>query len=756
MLPDARNRHGGDGRRPLSATQPKRRGVPPEVDLDDTRGWWSILRDELRPTPGRLGNALRLLTIALASVAIGEVFRVPEVALLAYFVFIVANNDSGSTVRLALLGGLVLVLATFASILIFMLSLSQPLLRIVLMTCLIFAAGFLTRAATAGPLFFAFGLWTVYQLPDGDQLISSAAQTAYVTGNTTQSSVPDLLVMSPEESLLHSQLWSAFVILVGLAIVLAVNLVWRRDPALVVRNALADRLAAASALCKGVPDAAARLSLLTWQGTTKLLKLNSMTVWLKSDAVPGVDTAALIRAIDRLCLVLLAGSRITAEHHSKTIVQVGKACQEFERQVRGTVPGEPVDLDGLSFAADEQHVTAGLLPLVPLLLESLRSVRAILGGEKPATDDAKSTAASHGILVSDAWSNPDYVHHGLKLTLAAMICYLIERGTNWSGIHTCLVTCFIVALETNGASAHKMVMRIGGCLLGAALGIGTILVLMPLMTDLGDLLLVMTPPLLLAGWVKSGSERSNYVGQQIAIAYYSCVLSGYGPTLNMEGGRDRTIGILLGDIMVFLVFSSIWPVPVAGKVRASVADALVSLGQMVGTAKGRKTTALRKRFDSAIEKSQSLLSDDPYDLASREGRYRRDPSPHRTIDMSLVREIQQLVVPVLVLRSDRLRGQQEQRPGAGDRHNLVSYRDNMEDWFGRAAAYVCNGQEEESISERLPPPPNAGSEQGSDADLPALHASAADAAWCDMLHQDLRHLLDTIASASRKDSISRD
>ena len=730
----------------MSATTPQRDNTPPDVDLNDPRDWSSILLGELRPTPGRLSNTLRLLLVALLSIAIGEFFRMPEVALLAYFAFIVGNNDSGSTVRFSLLAGGMLVVGTFCSILIFMLSLSQPALRIPLMGCLIFATAFLTKASAAGQLFYAVGMWTVYQLPNGDELIVSAAQTPYVSGNTTSASIPDIALMSPEESLLHSQLWSAADILVALTIVVIANLLWRRDPALIVRQAVADRLGAAAALCKGIPDAAERLSSLTWQGTSRLLKLNGMAAWLKSDAIPGVDAEMLIRAVDRLCLVLLAGSRVLENNRSSTLIQVGEMCHGFERQVRGAKPskaylGSPPEI------AETSKITTELLPLVPLLQESLRSLRAILGGEQPATATPEPAAKAGGLLVADVWSNPDYVHHALKLTLAAMGCYLIERATNWPGIHTCLITCFIVALDTNGASVRKMLLRVGGCIIGAALGIGVIQFLMPLMTDLGDLLLVSTPPLLLAAWIKSGGERSSYIGQQMAIGYYSCVLSGFGPTTDMEGGRDRTIGILLGNVLTYLVYSSIWPVPVAGKVRAGIADALLTLGQMVGTAEGRKTAALRKSFDKAIETTQSLLSDDPYDPASLEGRQRRDPSPRRTIDMSLIRGIQQLVVPVLVLRSERAWDRQDHEADDGGRRTVAGYRDAMEEWFAHVAAYVRSGRAEGTLGNSLPAPPEAGPEPSDEA-TPAF---LADAAWCDMLHHDISTLLDTVAPASREE-----
>ena len=101
------------------------------------------------------------------------------------------------------------------------------------------------------------------------------------------------------------------------------------------------------------------------------------------------------------------------------------------------------------------------------------------------------------------------------------------------------------------------------------------------MTDLGDLLLLLAPVTLLAAWVGYGSERISYAGLQIGLAFYLVVLQGYGPTIDMYTARDRTIGILFGNIVVFVIFTTIWPVSVANVVRTHLARALEQLAALV-------------------------------------------------------------------------------------------------------------------------------------------------------------------------------
>jgi multidrug resistance protein MdtO len=110
-----------------------------------------LIRD-LRPTLGRLGDGARIVIVVLAVVAKAETFRLPDIAVSAYIILFLSRRETVSTVLTALVPGIDVVLAIFATIAIFMLSLSEPALRIPLMAVATFAAGFLARAAALGPV----------------------------------------------------------------------------------------------------------------------------------------------------------------------------------------------------------------------------------------------------------------------------------------------------------------------------------------------------------------------------------------------------------------------------------------------------------------------------------------------------------------------------------------------------------------------------------------------------------------------------
>lgn len=75
-------------------------------------------------------------------------------------------------------------------------------------------------------------------------------------------------------------------------------------------------------------------------------------------------------------------------------------------------------------------------------------------------------------------------------------------------------------LGTVGETLHKAALRLSGCIVDAVFGIGTIVLLMPLMTDLGQLLLLVAAVTFLAAWIGFGSERIAHAGWQLGLAFY--------------------------------------------------------------------------------------------------------------------------------------------------------------------------------------------------------------------------------------------
>jgi uncharacterized membrane protein YccC len=164
-----------------------------------------------------------------------------------------------------------------------------------------------------------------------------------------------------------------------------------------------------------------------------------------------------------------------------------------------------------------------------------------------------------GPFVANAFTNPAHVHFALKVTFAAMFCYIFYSAIDWPGIHTAFITCAFIALESTEATLYKGTLRIVGCVIGGALALFSIVFLMPHMETIASLLVLVACASMLAGWIATGSERISYAGLQIAFAFFYSVFQGYAPDTDLDNVRNRVVGILFGLVVTGFVFQYIWP-----------------------------------------------------------------------------------------------------------------------------------------------------------------------------------------------------
>jgi multidrug resistance protein MdtO len=700
------------------------RGRAPDVDEGDARDLAMRMRRELRPTPGRLGDSVRIVVVLLVVVAIAETFRIPDLALSGYIVLFLSGREAVTTILTALLAGIAVILAIFVTIAVFMLSLSEPALRIPLMAVMTFVAMFLSRTATPGPVFFVAGFIVAYGLTLGDQVLGLTLQPA-TAGNAEQFALPEIVFGPPEEALVRFLLWLSLAVALPIALLIAANLLTGRDPALLLRRALGDRLATAARFCAGESGAESRLEAQAFEGTAELRKLHHLAGLLHRGRRRPVWGASLIDEIGRLGLLLLAWVRVAGDARTP-LVSAASVCRAAERalQDRAAPIPEPVTITA----------TGAAQPVADRISGTLREIRETLAGTAASKEAEDAARSPRRLLAADAFSNPGHARFALKVTLAVMICYFAMNLADWPGIHTSVITCFFVALGTVGETIHKATLRFTGCLVGAGLGLGAILLLMPDMTDLGDLLLLLAPVTFIAAWVASGSERIAYAGLQISLAFYLVVLQGYGPTIDMYTARDRTIGILFGNIVVFVIFTTTWPVSVANVVRTNLANALEQLAALVGLAAradGDISQAARSAadmaFGQAIGQARAVLVTDRF-----ETREVRRAVARRRIDATIVEQVGWLFIPVSAI-IDLLADLAWREPPDAMRDAICAHHRALAAWFQGAASWVRSGEGAGEVLGGLPEPPALSG--------PGDHLAAL-ATWYGLLHRDIRRILD--------------
>jgi multidrug resistance protein MdtO len=522
-------------------------------------------------------------------------------------------------------------------------------------------------------------------------------------------------------------LWFSLAVVVPVVLLVAANLLTGRDPALLLRRALTERLATATRFCAGKSGAEHVLEAQAFEGTAQLRKLYDLAGFLRRGKRRPVWSPSLITDIAQLGLLLLSWLRVEGDARD-ALLPASSACCEAERALQN---GEAPSAEPVTITA-----TGAARPLADAISRRLRAIRETLAGPAAERGAHDVTEAPRQLLAADAFSNPDYVRFALKVTLAVMVCYFVMSMTDWPGIHTCVITCFFVALGTVGDTLHKVTLRFVGCLIGAGLGLGAILLLMPLMTELGDLLLLLAPVTLLAAWIGYGSERVAYAGLQIGLAFYLVVLQGYGPTIDMYTARDRTIGILFGNIVIFVIFTTIWPVSVANVVRTNLARALEQLAVLVGLGARADVeisqaarSAAETAFGQAIGQARAVLVNDPF-----ETREVRHAVGRRSIDATVVEQVGRLFIPVsaiLDLCADPA-GLDLPQP---THDALRVYNQALAAWFRQAASWTRSGERADAVSAGLPEPPALSG--------PGDHLTAL-ATWYRLLHEDIRKILDEV------------
>ncbi|MFM0313777.1 FUSC family protein [Paraburkholderia nemoris] len=539
----------------------------------------------LAPYPGRAAMATRIALICALTAFVTSAYGTPEAAISAYVVFFLNRPDrvlsvmlsSALLVLVTLMIGLVTVVAMFA--------LDDPMWRVACITGLSFGLLFVTSASKLRPIGAILAMIVGFAL---DEL----------------GSVPFGEVAT--RALLY--VWLMVAIPVGISI--GVNLLISPSPRKLAGRALAKRLRlAAQSLVE--PEATAdELSACLREGDAEI------GTWLKLSVVDGSsvrdDVGPLRQAVSSTLTILVAADLAVREASGRLpasfAAPVAETLENMARMLEAG--GYPVDIELklpsvteltplARLVAGDLHDAITRFAVVEAQADVERTGKtgtdsgtakraqaqtdaegkvetaARTEAQPQAQDKAEPTppptAKRGGFFLPDAFTNPEHVRYALKTTVAAMFCYLLYSQINWPGIHTCFITVYMVSLGTTAETVEKMTLRIAGCLVGALLGIAAIVFVTPVLTSVAGLMALVLVGAWLSAWIAFGSPRMAYAGFQIALVFFMCVLQGAAPGYDLTVARDRTIGILIGNVVVYLVFTRVWPVTVAARIDAGLA-----------------------------------------------------------------------------------------------------------------------------------------------------------------------------------------
>jgi multidrug resistance protein MdtO len=530
---------------------------------------WEFLRRELAPTPGRWQATVRLTLACIACTVPIMVFHLQEALVVMVGMFMIAKEDTTTTLLGTVLALLGVTVGCGLLLLFYVCALDLVWLRVLAVPAFVAFGLFLNRTVTLGPM----GITICVPL---------------ALGMVLPDANPDL------EFLARLPFYFWWGISLGLLINLVVQYLLNRETslsvlvrAMVARLDAVERMLGRLAAGEKTDPAHSTLAPLALAGVVEqlhLLKLASVVEHRlkKYQAELRAQFILLDRLVTAAAVLEMQGIASPNEAVQRRLHGVAEACARWRTAVKDKhhVPPEipPAPANG------EVMVTGQ--DAIPSLSEMERAVKLMPftfpGRELPAELRPAPGKDKGGVLVPDAFTNPEYIRYAIKGALAAFICYLIFTLADYPGIYTSVITCIVCAVSTVGASVQKGVLRFAGAAVGGALGVICFIWIFPNLDSLGGFWFPFGAVTALAAYVTFGSLRISYCGYQIAVAFYKISLEDYGPSTELVVVRDRLMGIALGLVVFGVINSRLWPVTALETTRVKLVSVFRSLVKLAG------------------------------------------------------------------------------------------------------------------------------------------------------------------------------
>lgn len=526
---------------------------------------WRHAFDDLKVVPGRVGMTWRVALLCALVTGVGMLFHIPEVAISCYLVIFLIKPDAVANIATGI--GFLVILPGIIALMSWITTLTSGstlhiMIAIVISSLILLYVGAATQMgekAGVAALIIAFILTLVAKAPFAE------AATFGLRQAWTMAAMPMIL-------------------LVGFSLVLGFS------PIRLLRDKLRARLAAAARALES--GDLTELRALLQEGNTAFSQQALAGQVLR--LVPMASARQIstdVRAGYALMLAISALPDTLNTHHRAALVHQIHSADE----ALGAGERPPRVL--------ASHLTKATDPAEHAAWYALD---VLAGAPEPRVIPAPKIP----FVAPDALTNPAYPRFAIKTTAAAVICFLIYTSVDWQGIHTAMVTCYVAALATTGETVHKLALRIVGCLIGAAMGVAAIFWVIPHIDSIGALMVLVFLGCLVGAWISTGPERISYAGVQVALAFLLTVLQGFGPSVSLDTAWDRIVGILLGNLIVYLIFTRVWPAPVEGEIRSLIAQALSGLARLarLDVLDRRSAIGSAAQIETLIGKSEESLS----------------------------------------------------------------------------------------------------------------------------------------------------
>ncbi|MBN5282256.1 FUSC family protein [Serratia ureilytica] len=519
-----------------------------------SRGWLPQLIDELRPSDSRINLVIRALLSSAIAIVISQTLQVPWLALSLIAVFFITQSNIVITRAIGILFFVSSTLAIGAAILVLKFTYDYPMLRILLSSALFFLSVFLMRVTKVGVLFFLMALVVIY----------------------TQSFVD----LTPQaEVVIRLVLWVWVAINYAILLTLIVNtLLLPAEPMKQLKSRMIAVLDETRAmLAQG--DETRDLSAIS-QHATELHKLLRFSV-MRSDRCRANEPGylALITLVLQLNILAYQLPPAFGAAARQLAQKIDAAC----RALQTAISHDSALRFSVAMAGSDD-------PQVPAPLNEMATHLQVYANRSDYADALQAAPPPKvPFFTPDALTNPVYIQFSLKTLLTVLVAYVFYTAVDWSGIHTIMLSCLIVAQPSLGATQRRARLRLGGAAIGSLLALISVVWIMPHLDSLVGLLLLTLPVIALSAWIAAGSEKISYAGVQILFTFSLALLESFGPVTELTEIRDRLIGIVLGVGVATFIHATLWPEYEGESLRQQVANVLRELAHFLG---GENTNAI--------------------------------------------------------------------------------------------------------------------------------------------------------------------
>ena len=538
--------------------------------------WLKQFWEDLQPTPGRLGTSLRIVLATTVTLILLMTWQIPQAAIGLYLVFLLGRDSPSVSMRGGIVSILTLGAAVVTELALVVLTDNSPMSRVLSVAAVTFLAGMMMRATT---------------IPNSGVLWGFIFCTLIGTWE----------FHAPAEALVKNSLWLVGAGAVGIGCAVAVEYVFgatnpvaRLEEQLRIRYKALENLFTTignRATAEEVSAATIQVSRLAASGQTAMQELYNVIADRNLDP-RSLPIGSRVH-ITMLAQLMDISAAFASQHPAVTDPETAERCARIAAECHQLAFPDASIPERQSERTPQPLST--LLDRVETMLQTMREMP-----QRDRSEGGKDLIALPAkevpLLIPGGLSNQDNVAFALKLSLSATVCYIFYQAVDWPGISTSVTTVFFTAVGSTGAAKQKLLFRVLGAAIGGLVfGIGATAFLFPLMDSITSLVVLVAAIAFVAAWCGTG-RRFNYVGLQIALAFYFVAFEGFGAPTELAPARDRFVGILVAFVVMWFIFDQMWPVRTVTVMRRALASVLRSDASLLqlGEAGGARSEKLRQ------------------------------------------------------------------------------------------------------------------------------------------------------------------